>query len=154
MGLRPHDVVVIANAKDKLLICNDSHKLMQEYSNYLRSWHTVITARNASLVLVDDPPTLPDKGYRCVLQDEPCRIGKELASKGVEPLRTVARNMLKFTDTYLFSYFDLFCNDTSCNAKVPGTDTMGMADDNHLTLAGSLYLWPYVCSFLSSRRLL
>ena len=54
-----------------------------------------------------------------------------------------------------FDPHDLFCYDTPeggrrCGAAIPGTATVGYFDDNHLSTAGSLYLWPHLCSHLAA----
>merc|ERR1711879_820311 len=101
----------------------DPNRLMHDYARYLKSWHRLTSSRNASLVLVDDPPTLPDRGYRCTLHDEPCYIKKKLAALTVKPLREVNKNIATSSGVYFFSYFDLFCDEAICGANVPGTKT-------------------------------
>eukprot|EP00966_Prymnesium_polylepis_P197515 4577038-Prymnesium_polylepis.1 len=52
----------------------------------------------------------------------------------------------------------LFCEPGSgakrCGAFVPGTSTLAFHDTGHLSSAGSLYLWPFLCDFFSSNGLL
>ena len=36
----------------------------------------------------------------------------------------------------------------ACGAVVPGTSTFAYFDNGHLTAAGSMYLWPYLCPYL------
>ena len=48
----------------------------------------------------------------------------------------------------------LFCSGGFCGPLIPGTQTMGYADNSHLTRAGSLYMWPFLCTFLRDTHLL
>ena len=41
-----------------------------------------------------------------------------------------------------------------CDANVPGTTTLAYHDKDHLTSAGALYLWPYICAFFQEHGLL
>ena len=43
---------------------------------------------------------------------------------------------------------DLLCTADACGAVVPGTSTFAYFDNGHLTAAGSMYLWPYLCPYL------
>jgi len=41
-----------------------------------------------------------------------------------------------------------------CDATVPGTQTLAFHDKEHMSMGGSLYLWPFICDFFTSNGLL
>lgn len=50
-------------------------------------------------------------------------------------------------DVHFFDPFPLFCPGETCTAHIPGTREPAFIDISHLTDAGSLYLWPFLCDF-------
>ena len=60
------------------------------------------------------------------------------------------------TDVFVYDLSALLCTaepggNRRCGALVPGTNTMAYYNLDHLMRAGSMYLWPYLCSFLGRR---
>jgi len=58
------------------------------------------------------------------------------------------------SNAYFFDPRDLFCDDSTCGAMIPGTRTLAIGDGEHLTIEGSIYVWPFLCLFLSKQGLL
>ena len=126
----------------------------------------LIQRRNASLVLVGDGPYFTgcntDGWYgseqRCTTtwaggaaQRERMSIiyGGANLTDGALP-----------SDVHFFDVPSYICDDGTCSnflpAALPGTvlDTVAFYDEDHLTLAGSLYLWPHLCTFFREHGVL
>ena len=84
------------------------------------------------------------------------------SAAGVELVDHVAYTQLARDEgTYFMPIFHLFCSEdlSRCGASVPGsgadtTTTMAFHDEQHLSSAGALHLWPFLCDFFASNGLL
>ena len=113
----------------------------------LRNVYTsILQPRNAFLVILGDPPILPRRANFCLLHPPNCYASTTNtdANQHLAPLAS------EFTGVAYVEIFHLFCDGTQCVPQVPGTTTFAFFDNSHLTAAGGLYLWPFLCSAFES----
>jgi len=106
----------------------------------------LITARGASLVLVriwkgpesvcNRNPNLP----QCSTMPFPVATPESL---GMKAFAAAHRGV------HVVDLSRSFCSERGCGLRVPGTRDVGMVDDPHLNVYGSLYLAPFVCAALA-----
>ena len=104
----------------------------------------VLRPRGAKLVIMGDPPRLPMHAVRCLYNPSNCYASTTNIDQN-QQLASLATNQAGIL--YL-EIHGLFCDSSNCYGQVPGTSTWAFFDNSHLTLAGGLYLWPYICSWL------
>ena len=104
----------------------------------------VLQPRGARLVIMGDPPRLPMHATRCLYQPTNCYTTTANSDQNAQlaPLAT------SHTGILYVAIHNLFCNSANCMGQIPGTTTWAFFDSTHLTQAGALYLWPYLCSAL------
>ena len=162
--VQPKDVVLICR---RILYFWESHgdglKAIQLANPFLRNlFLEVLAPRGAALVILDDIYTVPEDPLIC-LRGGPClyaathagQLGKlEVFSNA---MRTFVANVTNSTAQsanvttsvlFLPVLFESFCIAGVCDLRVPGTETIGFFDDDHLNTAGSLYVGPFIaCAF-------
>lgn len=142
-NLRSGDVVFLSTVGYKYW---DATAQAQQRA-YLRNLYTtVLQPRNARLVIMGDPPRLPVWAIYCLQAPSNCYAG----TANNDQNRMLAPVADEFAGVLYVEIHDLFCDSNNCMAQVPGTTTYAFFDDSHLTEAGGLYLWPYICSALES----
>ena len=158
-NMRPGDIVLVAHLGTKFMVrpghapdaltcgCTATTPQITGMVNFLRAFHAEMTrlVHNTSLVIMGDPPMLPQEGALCLTQPSNCvrKKANELA-----PVEDAYRALSRESPSiHFFQPHDLFCTVTQCQAQVPGTTTFAYVDVHHLTTAGSMYLWPYLCSW-------
>merc|ERR1712046_184358 len=114
----------------------------------------------AQLVLIGHVVPIPTFGYRCVPTplhpdaQQACRISEYAARQLTEPIRNALKELSRTPGVHYWDLQPLLCQDGWCDSSVPGTHIEAMFDDDHMTKAGSYYLWPFACEFMVSRGLL
>jgi len=156
----------VVNRSDIVTVQSDytyfpTNRSLFDQANYLRTLHDMVSARGASLLVLGDVPHLRARGLWCVPTllspnaSRRCDRPKQQVMQLMAPWRNMLSDLAKqHRDIYFFDYLDLFCDDNTCGAMIPGTRTLGFFDTSHLTEAGSHYLWPYIRSFLKRSGLL
>lgn len=155
--IKPNDIVAVCHKRTKLSLGNQVE--------FLRDIQKFVTSRGAKLLLIGDVPQLPDRSLHCIPSTfapnraRHCEISSDTVAKDdVSHAResAVYRELAREKSTFFFDTFPLLCDPNShvCGAFVPGTSTLAFIDDDHLTSAGSFYLWPYLCSFLRENGLI
>ena len=110
----------------------------------LRSvYTTILQPRGANLVIMGDPPRLPRWAIYCLNAVANCYTSSVTNTDQNAMLAPLAN---EFPGVLYVEIFHLFCDSQRCMAQVPGTSTFAFFDDSHLTTAGGLYLWPYLCA--------
>ena len=145
--VRPLDIVVISNAMFKWDASQPA---------FLRDSIARFVARGARVILPGDVPILPHWATYCI----PTRWSSDALSRCTTP-RLDALEWLNWDATRELkalahsvahvSYVpihELFCDNDTCGAVVPGTSTFAYFDNAHLTTAGAEYLWPFLCPHL------
>eukprot|EP00419_Tripos_fusus_P079345 CAMPEP_0172935916 /NCGR_PEP_ID=MMETSP1075-20121228/221754_1 /TAXON_ID=2916 /ORGANISM="Ceratium fusus, Strain PA161109" /LENGTH=623 /DNA_ID=CAMNT_0013797279 /DNA_START=1273 /DNA_END=3145 /DNA_ORIENTATION=+ len=134
---------------------------IREYTLVLESWHRLVLARNATMILLGDQTPLTKPGLQCVStsfnQDAvgACSRTVEWSDLYGGHLRDQMHLLERAWPTvHFFDPRALFCTKQACGAMVPGTRTLATGDLDHLTIEGSYYLWPFLCSFLHKKGLL
>lgn len=149
--LQPCDIVVIHQERRKFDV-NPSL-----VASHMRAIQNVVHAKGAKLVFIGDGLRLPARGSYCITPAlrSRCTITFDPTSYSFHD-ETAYATLAQSDGTYFFPIVSLFCDvaQHSCGAQIPGTDTLAYYDDQHLSSAGALYLWPYLCSFLSDSGLL
>jgi len=134
---------------------------IREYALMLKTWHTMVTARDATMILLGDQTPLAKPGLRCVStsfnQDDVSKCSRTVQWSNFYGRHF--RDQMKvleqaWPNVYFFDPRALFCTAQACGAMVPGTHTLATGDLDHLTVEGSYYLWPFLCSFLHKKGLL
>jgi hypothetical protein len=164
-NLRPGDVLALGFATWRFSPvevgkASGSLENVDEYALVLKKWHRLVSARNATMILLGDQTPLRQTGLMCV----PTSFNQDAASRCA---RTVEwsdfygkhfrkqMNALEqaWHNVHFFDPRSLFCTEQTCGAMVPGTHTLATGDLQHLTVEGSYYLWPFLCSFLQEKGL-
>ena len=129
---------------------------------FLQGAVATATSSNVSVILFGDVPHMPAAhlGLKCLIpgHQKECTVAFESARLPGSPIKQYASELATIVQyqakAHYFDIFELFCDNISCSQFVPGTTTLATYDNSHLSVEGSLYLWPYICDFLSSYRLL
>jgi hypothetical protein len=169
MLLKPGDIVAIAFASWKMTPVRidppgfqGSLHSMAKYVEFIHQWSNLAQQHGASVLVLGDETVMPQQGLMCIPSPynpnagekcvRPRKWGSFFAGKFRAALRHLLDNVVN--NTYFFDPRHLFCDDTKCSAMIPGTLTLAIGDQEHLTIEGSTYLWPFLCSFLSKHGLL
>ena len=141
---------------------------MDPFSKY-ETLQPLVTSAGAKLVLVSDVPGLPTLGEYCVPSPwspdagSRCRFRWQGSGQALALGRDEAtfHRMAADNSTFYMPIYQYLCDgpldgsaEQICGANVPGTSTLAFFDEQHLTTAGALYLWPYLCSFFVDAGLL
>lgn len=132
----------------------------------------ITSSRGASLVVIADLVELPARvrGDRChgapwsaaafatcEERDTPCARPTNESRALSQPMRAALESFAREHAAAPVAYLDvgsLLCDESECGTLIPGTDTIGIFDHNHLSDAGSFYMWPHLRHILLSRGLL
>lgn len=137
--VRSGDMVIISHAGYKFY----SAYAQEQQRALLRSlFTTVLQPRGAHLVIMGDPPRLPMYAVRCLYAPQNCHASTTNTDQNAQ----VASLESESTSILYMPIHDLFCTSSHCQGQVPGTTTWAFFDDSHLTQAGGLYIWPYLCA--------
>ena len=161
--VRACDVVVITHLRDQWTDERSSRETSATNARRnLAIFQTQVRSLGAKLVIIGDVPALPINPRHCIPSAfrpdavDACRT-PALVGDAIDDVEYKA---LASADAgvYYMSTYGLFCDPArssdGCGAVVPGTSTFAYADENHLNVAGSLYLWPHLCAFFRSNGLL
>jgi hypothetical protein len=164
-NLRSGDVLVLAFATWQFSPAqmkgkSGSLENVKEYALVLKNWHRLVSARNATMIMLGDQTPLKADGFMCVPTsfdqnaDRRCARTVEWSNFYGKHFRNQMNALeQEWHNAYFFDPRALFCTEQSCGAMVPGTHTVATGDDEHLTIEGSYYLWPFLCSFLQEKGL-
>merc|ERR1719436_202663 len=101
---------------------------------------------------------LPAPGWQCVPPASGAKSRCEYPLENEETRHTTLHRALAqlgaLPRTYFFTLHDLLCSTKVCGAVIPGTNILAFRDVMHLTPAGSHYLAPFLCSFLTQHSLM
>jgi hypothetical protein len=123
----------------------------------------LLSSKGAKLLLIGDPPSLKSLPMVCIpTPTNPTAAtrcesdyGQIYRKEGWGNQRDLEDAATEFAarhpqQVFLFRLFDLYCSSTAstgkCGAVVPGTRVQAYYDMRHLTLAGALYTWPFLCA--------
>eukprot|EP00966_Prymnesium_polylepis_P287048 6630349-Prymnesium_polylepis.1 len=167
--LQPCDVVVITYEQTK-------YSLGFGIIPYFEETQRLVKSKGAKLVIIGDTAGLPERGSYCInspvqpYASERCDF--RWGDRGQSDIQDEPHlNRLALDNsTFFFPVRQLLCespnylgnapdpsqrsSDDRCGAYVPGTSTLAIFDRHHLTIAGALYLWPYLCSMFESNGLI
>ena len=116
-----------------------------------------IVAKGVQVVLFSVGLRFPRSGLGCTItgNDRACDMTLTLGSDQLSWKQALTSLASTSDAVYIWEYRHLFCSDSGiCDPWVPGTNTLSFYDTNHLTYEGSLYVWPYMCSFLASNGMI
>ena len=142
----------------------DGLKAIQLANRVLRNlFLEVLAPRGAALVILDDVFSTPEIPSDCFRRGGPCLYNATYAGNLdmqealSNAMRTFVANVTNSTAQsanvttsvhFLPVLFESFCTAGVCDFRVPGTETIGYYDDDHLNTAGSLYVGPFIaCAF-------
>ena len=160
--LRGCDIVVLHQHSYRLndgKLQGPERKVASVVARY-RHLQAMVRAKGAQLVLLGDTLQLPEEGWRCAANAamaRSCELTTGQAHAQLERERSVYTDLARDDPgTHYFALDELMCDAGSgtCGAFVPGTSTLAYSDKDHLTIAGALYLWPFICAFLTDNGLL
>ena len=131
---------------------------------FLGTIATLAKSRGAHLVLLGDTPSVR-AGHTCVTSagryetmcDQPANRALLSSYSGARSFDEMyARVALAHApNAHAVRLVHLFCDQAAtCGASIPGTHTIGIGDDSHLTLEGSMYVAPFLACFLEGKGLL
>jgi len=135
---------------------------LDKYLNMIHYWSDYTKRHGASVLVLGDQTVMKNTGLLCVPSLLNSNAGAKCArtwKSGTSLSRKFRAKLRELVDkvvnnAYFFDPRDLFCDDSMCGAMIPGTSTLAIGDQEHLTIEGSVYLWPFLCSFLSKHGLL
>ena len=143
--LQVGDIVIISNAE---------YKWHDSQLGWLRSEIGTLRTAHARVLIMSDVGTLPNWATYCI----PNRWSPEALSRCValpaygwresSPSAELIALAATLEHVSYVPIRDLLCTADACGAIVPGTSTFAYFDNGHLTAAGSMYLWPYLCPYL------
>jgi peptidoglycan/LPS O-acetylase OafA/YrhL len=148
---------------------NDPEAYYKKFEDMNKSWKEIldiVKTAGASLVLFQDHPNMVElfgwseaynTGSMCY--DTPWRVAEERFSclfpkPDISKEYEVLLAGLEGDHFHFFESYDLFCDDAQCGAFIPGTSEISIVDRDHLSLSASLYVAPFLCTFLNERGLL
>jgi len=169
MLLKPGDIVAIGYASWKfspaLIKPGGFHGSFHDLDKYLElihHWSNYTKRHGASVLVLGDPTVMKERGLLCVPSSfnpdagAKCARTRKWGTFYNRKFRAKLRELLDkvVSNAYFFDSRDFLCDGSMCGAMIPGTRTLAMGDQEHLTIEGSVYLWPYLCSFLNKHGLL
>ena len=136
---------------------------VSQYLDWLRLFRDgVIRPRGAKLVLLGDAPMLPHAGPTCTSGWDPdpsmCEVA--LNSSSLLTHRLNDERFLNFSletsygQVAACSILERFCQNGVCGAYIPGTTINAYLDRDHLSTAGSRYLWPFIAACMREQGIL
>ena len=144
----------LLQAGDVVIISNAEYKWHHSQLGWLRSEIGTLRTAHARVLIMGEIGTLPNWATYCI----PNRWSPDALSRCVAPRAYGWRESSPSAELIALaatlehvSYVpirDLLCTADACGAVVPGTSTFAYFDNGHLTAAGSMYLWPYLCPYL------
>jgi len=161
--LRPSDILAVMLATFKFLQRDFSNytalpqERVRRYVALLKEYRHLSLARNATLLILGDSGYLPVSAKLCMptpfMPNAPkkCVFDRQEAVGTRSYLRQQLQALAQDPRVLFFDPFPLFCERYTCGALIPGTNTIAYFDENHWNVAGSLYVWPFLCSFLSEK---
>jgi len=167
--LKPGDIIAISFASWKMTPVlvppagfKGSFDSMEKYVSLIRWWSNEANKSGASVLVLGDQTVMKDQGLFCIPSSfnpdagAKCARTRKWGTYFAAKFRAKLRELLDtvVSNAYFFDARDLFCGDLYCGAMIPGTRTLAIGDQEHLTIEGSTYLWPFLCSFLSKQGLL
>jgi len=166
--IKPGDIVAIGFASWKMTPAvvkpsgfQGAFSSGQKYVDLIRYWSGETKKHGASVLVLGDPTVMKDKGLFCIPSPfnpkagERCTRTRKWGRFYGKKFRDTLRGLLNQVDnTFWFDTRYLFCDDSMCDAMIPGTRTLAIGDQEHLTIEGSTYLWPFLCSFMFKNGLL
>ena len=138
-NVRAGDMVIVSHAGYKYW---DQYTVNQQIAFLRTVYTTQLQPSGANMVIMGDPPRLPVRAYYCLSAQSNCH----LPTANTDTNRLLAPLANEFSGILYMEIWGLFCDSNNCMATVPGTSTFAYFDRDHLTVAGGLYLWPYLCA--------
>ena len=142
-NVRNGDIVIVSHAGYKYW---DASTQGQQRDLLRDVYQNILQPRGAKLVIMGDPPVLPRWAVYCLQNVQNCYT----STANTDQNAMLAPLANEFSGVIYLPIHHLFCNSQNCMAQVPGTPTFAFFDTSHLTTAGALYLWPYICSALGA----
>lgn len=130
---------------------------VRDYVSVLKYWHSLVSVQNATMILLGDQTPLKKAGVSCVPTFTRNRCARTVGWSdfyGRHFRKQINALEQAWPNAHFFDPRSLFCTEQVCGAMVPGTQTLAIGDQDHLTVEGSYYLWPFLCSFLHEKGLL
>jgi len=126
-----------------------------EYRQLLQQLSCVVANKSASIVHFADRAQLPSLGTTCQQTNNwgICEMPVSTMLAQTQPLRDMLDGLAgdaKYPNFHVWWYAELLCTSISCGARIPGSGTQGVYDYHHLTTVASMYLWPFLCDFMSA----
>ena len=108
-------------------------------------------ARNASVVLFGDNPSLTGEPVRCKSNHDLCSLNAEADTRRRANDALILDFAAGRPNVFGFIQSDLWTppSGESFWGNVPGTTTNAYYDSQHLLIAGAKYLSPYICTAFS-----
>lgn len=150
MAVRSGDLVVYARVFDA------NSRKAAEYIESVNILYNIVKEAGAKLLLIQDNANVGGDPGKCALhRKSECAVKEIVARQRQHPFREAVSDMVgKHSDiVFTFDAFPLFCDGEVCDYKIPGTLTPAYQDSHHLTSAATLYLSPFICSFLRQHGL-
>lgn len=119
--------------------------------------HNITSRNGAKMVIWGDNPSLTSHpqtmlGHRRAASD--CVISKAEIVEQYSKCTAISTNLSQtYDDVYFFDPLPLLCNEEKCDQFVPGAAAAAFMDRNHLSVTGSLYIAPFLCSWFRQNGL-
>jgi len=161
--LRPGDILAVAVASFKLIQPglyggrrgpSPEHRV-RLYIRWLKRYQRVALSAKAALLILGDSAKLPSSGSACKPTPfrpnaaRACMLNRTQVETSRSLLNQQHDALMKEPGVIVFDPSLLFCGWDTCGALIPGTNKLAYVDRHHWNPAGSLYVSPFLCSFLS-----
>jgi len=146
-NLREGDIVAVIYASWRVY---NNKTLGASFEARLRALQPIVHERGAKLVLFGDWHEIPHPGPNCYGTDiMDCTVNKAKWLKMRVEYDKILQRISALPSVHFMNFMDLLCPGDHCNEILPGTNTLGFKDRDHINDAATYYLAPFICHFLS-----
>lgn len=154
--LKPNDLVIFS----EILTSDDSQspstqKQLNSFKSRLTRTVALCDEKHAHMVIMGDSPALHTPAVLCRLAGKNCSSTEANVLSKQKAKRDILASVLQSSPSIKwFDYLPFFCSNGVCDQFIPGTNIEAFHDDDHLNKKGAQYLWPFMCEWLDSQKLL
>jgi hypothetical protein len=154
--LKPNDLVIFS----EILTSDDSksqstEKQLDSFKSRLTMTVALCAEKHAQMVIMGDTPALHTPAPLCRLPGKNCSSTEASVLSKQKAKRDILASVQQSSPSIKwFDYLPFLCSNGVCDQFIPGTNIEAFHDDDHLNKKGAQYLWPFMCEWLDSQKLL
>eukprot|EP00931_Biecheleriopsis_adriatica_P019541 TRINITY_DN13288_c0_g1_i4.p1 TRINITY_DN13288_c0_g1~~TRINITY_DN13288_c0_g1_i4.p1 ORF type:complete len:837 (+),score=62.36 TRINITY_DN13288_c0_g1_i4:226-2511(+) len=131
----------------------DARTQLERFNASVQTLSNITEGVGAKLLLIGDTPTLRTTVETCSGHTSPSPCAVPASQNYTRAYNDIVQNFAKLSGVYHFDTLPLLCHGQVCDFSVPGTSSPARIDSHHLSAAASLYISPFLCSFLQESGL-